>query len=221
MTRRPWTTDEDAMLRALFPDQPTADLAQQLGRSLRGVVTRAHRLGLRKSDTYIEKVTRVNQAVGRFGSDRPPWNKGLKGYQPPGAERTRFQPGNRPHTWRPIGSREKRGDGIWYEKITDGQNPGYRNFRPLYQLIWERHHGPIPAGHIVIFLDRNPANLAIENLACVTRAELMHRNSRHRLHPELRDVLTWKSRLTRVINQLEKQHEKQTERSAQSSVCHA
>lgn len=201
-------------MRAIYPDRENAEIAKAIGRSYKSVLSRANRLGLKKSPEHIAMLHATKCAVGKFGHGRPPWNKGLKGYFAPGSEKYQFKLGNRPHTWRPIGTREKHNDGIWYEKVTDGQRPGYKNFRPVHQLIWEQHHGPIPTGHIVVFLDRNPDHLSIDNLESRSRAEHMRRNSRHRLCPALKEALTWKSRLTRVINQLEKQHEKQTERSA-------
>jgi hypothetical protein len=45
-----------------------------------------------------------------------------------------------------------------------------------HRLIWMAAHGPIPRGHAVIFLDKNPMNLALENLSIVSRSELVRLN---------------------------------------------
>ena len=48
--RKPWSKQEDALLKKLYPDQKNtkADIAEQLGRSLYAIGVRAHRLGLKK-----------------------------------------------------------------------------------------------------------------------------------------------------------------------------
>jgi len=35
---------------------------------------------------------------------------------------------------------------------------------------WEAAHGPVPDNHCLIYLDRNPENKAVENLACVSNS---------------------------------------------------
>jgi len=35
---------------------------------------------------------------------------------------------------------------------------------------WEAVHGPVPDKHCLIYLDRNPENKAVENLACVSNS---------------------------------------------------
>lgn len=44
------------------------------------------------------------------------------------------------------------------------------------RYIWEKLHGPIPKQHNVIFKDRDPYNLNIENLMMVSDADLSARN---------------------------------------------
>jgi RNA polymerase sigma factor (sigma-70 family) len=41
----------------------------------------------------------------------------------------------------------------------------------LNRQVWVDHHGPIPAGHEVIFLDGDKSNCAISNLKCLPRPE--------------------------------------------------
>lgn len=41
----------------------------------------------------------------------------------------------------------------------------------LHRMVWEDHHGPIPAQHMICFRDGNRANCAIENLMCVQIGE--------------------------------------------------
>lgn len=50
----------------------------------------------------------------------------------------------------------------------------------LHRLTWERAHGPIPPGHVLFFLDRNPKNCKMNNLVLIRKSELYWLN-RHRL----------------------------------------
>jgi hypothetical protein len=43
-----------------------------------------------------------------------------------------------------------------------------------HYAVWEKAHGKIPAGHKVIFLDRNTSNFALKNLELVTNPEVIH-----------------------------------------------
>jgi len=45
---RPWTADEVALLKELYPTSPTDELAQRLGRSLASVKHRAYSLGVKR-----------------------------------------------------------------------------------------------------------------------------------------------------------------------------
>jgi hypothetical protein len=44
--------------------------------------------------------------------------------------------------------------------------------------VWEAAHGPIPPGHIVIFLDGDKTNCDLSNLRLVTQAEKQMLNKR-------------------------------------------
>ena len=58
--------------------------------------------------------------TGRFENWHVPFNKGWKGWVAPGTERTRFQKGNRPTDWRPVGSeRIDSKDGYVFVKIAE------------------------------------------------------------------------------------------------------
>jgi len=44
-----WSRQEEALLRKMYPDNSVPDIANQLGRTVRAVAGKAHRLGLRKT----------------------------------------------------------------------------------------------------------------------------------------------------------------------------
>ncbi|MDR2020659.1 MAG: HNH endonuclease [Treponema sp.] len=108
-----------------------------------------------------------NGRDGRFQRGRIPFNQGKKGVCPAGSEKGWFKPGNRPHTWRPVGTEVTDEDG--YVKVKT-RNPKTWKFK--HRLIWEAAHGKIPRGHAVIFADGNKVNFALENLLLVSRQEL-------------------------------------------------
>ena len=97
-----------------------------------------------------------------------PWNKGKKGMSYEGMEATQFKPGNRPHTWVPVGSEVITKDGYTKIKVAEPNK-----WRLKHRVIWEKHHGrPVPPGHAVIFGDGNRCNFDPDNLILVSRAQL-------------------------------------------------
>lgn len=87
---------------------------------------------------------------------------------------TRFssqEGGNRCQQEKPVGTISKWECG--YTRIKTGDN----EWEFIQRYVWRKHHGEIPPGHSVIFLDGNTDNYNIENLALVNRNELMKYNS--------------------------------------------
>ena len=56
--------------------------------------------------------------------------------------------------------------GVWKGKYN-------RNWRLKSRVIWEQHHGEIPKGSKIIFLDSNTLNCDISNLYCITNSTHM------------------------------------------------
>lgn len=44
------------------------------------------------------------------------------------------------------------------------------NWKDKGHLVWEQHHGKIPEGHRLVYLDGNKMNFDISNLECVSRS---------------------------------------------------
>lgn len=203
--KRWWTADEDEVLRELYADVPSKTLAQKLNRSLVSVYGRAKTLGLQKSATF-----HTSALSGRMkpGECRSPATQFQKGHVPKyisrnvsHIERWQFRPGQMPPTWVPVGTEIWRQGYLW-RKVRDDQR-GSRarfNWRQVHLLIWEAAHGAVPAKHCVTFKNKDPRDLRLENLECVSKAEVRNRNSIHQLPEELRDLIRLKSRVTRRIN---------------------
>lgn len=114
--------------------------------------------------------------TGRFEKGIIPFNKGMKmpGH---GAKQTFFKIGHRPKNALPVGTVMMKADGYIYEKIAEPNK-----WMPKHVLVWEAANGARPKDTAIIFLDRNRTNFAIENLACVSRAELARLNQNNLIH---------------------------------------
>jgi len=103
--------------------------------------------------------------TGQFEKGHIPANKGRKGCCAPGSEKGWFQKGNVPKTQLPVGSEVIDNDGYRLVKI---EEPNVWKLK--HHIVWEEAYGKIPKDQIVIFLDGDKQNCALENLQCVTRA---------------------------------------------------
>jgi len=54
-----WSKSELALLKKLFPSNPTAEIAAKLGRPTDAVKKKASRMGLRKSKRYLKSLGRA------------------------------------------------------------------------------------------------------------------------------------------------------------------
>lgn len=215
---RKWTEIELTILRRYYPDHITRAVADAVGRTEHQVRQQAYRLGIRKSQAYLQSnaarfLAGSNAgAKTRFRKGQEPWNKGLKGYQPNNHEH-RFRPGNIPHTYRPIGSYRITKDGVLVQKISDEKGPTRVRWRGVHELVWVAANGPVPEGHIVVFKPgrrtTDPNEITIDAVECVSRAENLNRNSLHRYPEEIVGAIRARAVLNRRINHVEK-HQRPT-----------
>lgn len=101
----------------------------------------------------------------RYPKGHIPTNKGTKGMMKP--NKTSFKPGQKPHNTVPIGTEILRCDGYVYRKIAETK-PARFGWKQVHHLVWEEHHGKVPEGHRVVFLDQNRQNFNIDNLRLVS-----------------------------------------------------
>ena len=124
-------------------------------------------------------------------------------------EPTQFKKGQKPHTWKPIGTERLSKEGYLQRKVADTGYPP-RDWVGVHILLWREHHGEIPAGHIIKFKDGNKQNIAIENLECISQADNMRRNSFHNYPKEVAQLIQLRSAVQRQINKRSKQDEQPT-----------
>jgi hypothetical protein len=108
----------------------------------------------------------------QFRPGQAPPNKGRKGYCPPGSEKGWFKKGQRPWDWKPVGTERINRDGYVEVRIRNPSGKPRKNWKAKHRAIWEKAHGKIPKGHVIIFADGDKLNMSLDNLLLVTRSEL-------------------------------------------------
>lgn len=189
--RKRWTAEEDAIVRAQYPNVKTETLAAQLNRPLCSVYNRAFTLGLKKSAAYLASADacrlRKGDNVGaahRFKTGQTPVNKGVKhpkGWAPGRMRQTQFTPGQAGWNWKPVGA-ERIISGYRYTKIADERRVSWtKNWKATHILNWEAANGALPEGHCLKTIDGNPLNVDPSNWQMVARGMLPRLNGgRHK-----------------------------------------
>ena len=147
-----------------------------------GPTEMAHRLNAAFGNPYTPKQLNsyyknhdLNSGfTGRFEKGHVPPNKGRKGYHASGSEKGWFSDGHVPANKMPIGTVWKKSDGYLWRKIGEGG----RDWRQEHILVWESAHGPVPPGMLVIFLDGNRENIALDNLALISKRTNQYLNKK-------------------------------------------
>jgi hypothetical protein len=235
-----WTSEQLELLRALYPDTPTKDIAARFNVSLDLVYRAAKRMGVDKSAEYLASPAacrlRRGDQVGkafRFPKGHVPANKGQRrpGYSPGRMRETQFKKGEMSgaaqHNYVPIGTLRISRDGDLERKVTDDPKlvPA-RRWVFVRRLVWEAAHGPIPAGHVVRFKDGTrtavESEITLDKLECIAFVENMRRNTLYRYPKEIVSAIKTLGHMRRRIRTKErKANEKQNDRSAESPVQHA
>lgn len=202
MNGKPWTKEQDDMMRAFYPDNTMATMKSILGRTESSIYGRADLLKLKKSDAYLASPAacrlRRGDNVGaefRLKKGQQAWNKGMKGLHIGGKE-TQFKKGTKPPNWKPVGYIRLTVDGYYEMKMAEGM----QKFELLHRVIWERCNGAIPKGQICIFLDGNTKNLEVTNLALMTKQQNMKRNTLHNYPKEIAELIQLRGALNRQLN---------------------
>lgn len=213
LSRQAWSAADDALLRRLYPDNPTGVIASRLGRTVTAVYAAARVRGLTKSDAYLAgpeagRLDGVRGANTRFRKGHTSWNKGTHFQAGGKSVQTQFKPGQyngrAAQLVQPVGTRRVNADGYLDVKLNDEPGPQHRRWKCVHRLVWEQAHGPIPKGYAVVFRPGRrttvEADITLDALELVTRAELMRRNSVHRHGPEIAQLSILRGALTREIN---------------------
>lgn len=184
--RRSWTEEEKVFVREYSPGHTRKEIHEEFcrrfePRSYNSVVA------------FMKNNHIRNGLDARFKKGCISHNKGKK-MSPELYEKckaTMFSKGNRPVNTMPIGTELELSDGYIWVKIDDVDHAKKNvNWRQKHRLIYEKHHGPIPKNHRIIFKDGNRKNFDIDNLACVSMGELSRLNMYHMISedPEITEA---------------------------------
>ena len=167
--RRLTTPEQDTWIKAHSAGKTSAELIAMIKEKFGIVFTVEQMKGYKTRK-------RINTGLtGRFEKGHIPFNKGRK--MPAEiyakAAPTMFKKGQLPVMTRPVGAECWRDDGYLWVKVAQPNK-----WRLKHRVIWETTNGPIPDGHKIIFADGNRSNFDINNLICVSAAELARLNQR-------------------------------------------
>lgn len=208
MKRHSWTGSELRYLVEKYPEHNARVIAEFLNVTVLSVYYMARDLGLKKSQEFLksDKSGRLNKKLAevgkpyRFPKGHVPANKGKKLPQhiKEKIKHTWFKKGQLPPNTKFDGHISIRIDskGRPYAHIRVAQG----KYELLHRNLWEKHHGPVPVGKIVAFINGDSSDIKIENLELITREENMLRNTRHNYPKDLQDAIIAMNKLKKAIN---------------------
>ncbi len=141
-------------------------------------------INLKQLKACLKNHTITSGRTGQFEKGNSPANKGKK--FPGQINKTSFKKGDKPKNYKPVGTERIDRDGYLLVKVSD-TGAWHERWRHKHKVIWEKENGPIPTGHVLIFLDRNKQNITLDNLQLITQAQLarMNQNKLFQKDPEL------------------------------------
>lgn len=160
-----WSEEEKEYLRKITPGHHYREIHEMMNKRFN------LRFTLNQIKAAIKRYKLNTGFTGRFQKGHVPVNKGVKGVVYEGCKKTWFKKGHVPKNHRPLGSERINVDGYTEIKVAEPNK-----WRLKHNVIWEEHNGTIPKGYVVIFGDRNPLNLDINNLILVSRQQLLTLN---------------------------------------------
>ncbi len=201
-----WTQELVALLVEKYPQTATSKLAPMLNKTVQQIYHKAHLLDLKKTQEYMSgpdggrllRGTEIGKAY-QFPKGHVPSNKGIKGISYPGTEATQFKKGEKPHTWRPIGSERLSKEGYLQVKLKD-TGVTRHDYVPVHHLVWELHRGAMPKGHRIAFINGDKTCITLDNLEAVSIAEMMRRNTLHNYPKEIAQLILLRGVVNRKIN---------------------
>lgn len=194
---------KEQLIKVLYPTVPTRALCEYLGYNTSQLYNRVFSMGIKKNPRIKALQNReLRLASGikyRFQPGQVAHNKGkqMSSELYNKVAPTMFKKGNKPHNTRGDHATsiryDKTGKAYIYYKIADSQWVLY------HRWIWEQANGPIPAKHIIRFIDGDTMNVELSNMECIPMRENAIRNSINRFPNELQTVIRLKSKLNKQI----------------------
>ena len=194
-----WTQEEIEYIKLISWKSYHAETAKKFNEHFKSDVTAA------QVKSLIGRLKIQTGLTGYFPKGHVPHNKGKK-MPPETLEKLRptlFKKGQRPKTYRPIGSERINRDGYVEIKVGDPSE-----WELKHRYIYEQKHGKIPKEDIVIFLDNNKSNFDINNLKHITRKENLYINKKG-LRFDDRDVTDTTTNIAKLTIKAKEMEKKQ------------
>ena len=158
---RKYTDEEKQYLKSIIPGRSYAEILVLFNAKFDNQLTKTNLAGFIKNNGVSRGIPSY------FQKGHIPHNKGKPFLSGGRSAQTQFKKGGMPGNYRPIDSTRINVDGYTEIKVADP-----KKWRLLHRVIWEKEHGPVPKGHVVLFGDGDRTNISLENLLLVSRAEL-------------------------------------------------
>lgn len=211
----------DEIIELIYADWQNQDICDFLGIKRADLISRAVRMGLKKSDAAMQEVIKVRtknfKDQFRFQPGLVPWNKGMRGFDPV-LGRGLYRPGNKSPNALPVGTLRVRKPG---KKDDEGVRSYLEqkyaepsDWRRVHRIVWEKANGPVQDGYIVVFKPGMHTikyeEITLDKLECISRIELAQRNHPMNQSAELARIYQLKSAISRQVNRINREHEQKS-----------
>ncbi len=208
--RRNLTSEQVKEIVKLYPNTKSSVTADMYGVSVNHIYKTAQRYGVKKSEEFMNSDNSGRIKKGQRLSINTEFKKGVpfrhKGKKK--AEYTKkpitecstwWKKGNKPYNTAKDGEvRWREGVGFYFIRLAENEWEFYHRY------LWKEAHGEIPENYNIVFKDGNRKNCKLENLECLSNAELGERNRITKYPLELRKAIINNNKLIRNIKNYEK-----------------
>ncbi|MGG5506736.1 MULTISPECIES: HNH endonuclease signature motif containing protein [unclassified Myroides] len=204
-----WTSELEQKLKEIYPTTLTQSIADDFKMSIYAIRNKAWSLGLKKDIEWIRDNSRYNMQFNE-GAKRNqikkgsvPHNKGKKinkeVYEK--MKHTFFKKGNVPANakkdFEEVQRRDSSGKVYWMIKL-----PGNKKLLFKHVWIWETTNGKISKGQNIVFKNGNSLDCQLDNLECISNAELMRRNTIQRYPADIKQAIRLNSKLKKQLKDI-------------------
>lgn len=202
-----WTPELEQKLKEIYPTTLTQTIADDFKMSIYAIRNKAWSLGLKKDIEWIRDNSRYNMQFNE-GAKR---NQIKKGSVPPNKgkklskevyekmKHTFFKKGNIPANakkdFEEVQRRDSSGKVYWMIKL-----PGNKKLVFKHIWLWETTNGKVSRGHNIVFKNGNSLDCQLDNLECISDAELMLRNTIQRYPDDIKQAIRLNGKLKRQLN---------------------